>query len=77
MLSTVIEKIKDRDLSLGAIMVIIGILIWIIPVKLVLSIFVLYGIVQIFWKKKESVEQHHHHQHHNGQKKKVTRKKGG
>ena len=77
MLSTVIEKIKDRDLSLGAIMVIIGTLIWIIPVKLVLSIFVLYGIVQIFWKKKESVEQHHHHHHHNGQKKKVTRKKGG
>ena len=77
MLSTVIEKIKDRDLSLGAIMVIIGILIWIIPVKLVLSLFVLYGIVQIFWKKKESVEQQHHHHHHNGQKKKVTRKKGG
>jgi len=77
MLSNVIEKIKDRDLSLGAIMVIIGILIWIIPVKLVLSIFVLYGIVQIFWKKEESVEQHHHHHHHNGPKKKVTRKKGG
>ena len=77
MSSTVIEKIKDRDLSLGAIMVIIGILIWIIPVKLVLSLFVLYGIVQIVWKKKESVEQHHHHHHHNGQKKKVTRKKGG
>jgi len=77
MLSNVIEKIKDRDLSLGAIMVIIGVLIWIIPVKLVLSIFVLYGIVQIFWKKEESVEQHHHHHHHNGPKKKVTRKKGG
>ena len=77
MLSTVIEKIKDRDLSLGAIMVIIGVLIWIITVKLVLSIFVLYGIVQIFWKKEESVEQHHHHHHHNGPKKKVTRKKGG
>ena len=76
MLSNVIEKIKDRDLSLGAIMVIIGVLIWIIPVKLVLSIFVLYGIVQIFWKKEESVEQHHHHHHHNGPKKKVTRKKG-
>ena len=77
MLSTVIEKIKDRDLSLGAIMVIIGVLIWIIPVKLVLSIFVLYGIVQIFWKKKDDVEQHHHHHHHNGPKKKVTRKKSG
>ena len=77
MLSTVREKIKDRDLSLGAIMVIIGVLIWIIPVKLVLSIFVLYGIVQIFWKKKDDVEQHHHHHHHNGPKKKVTRKKSG
>ena len=78
MLDTFIEKIKDRDLSLGAIMVIIGVLIWIIPVKLVLSCLVIYGLVQILWKKEEKViEQHQHHHHHNNNKKKAPRKKNG
>ena len=78
MLDTFIEKIKDRDLSLGAIMVVIGVLIWIIPVKLVLSCLVIYGLVQIFWKKEEKViEQHQHHHHHNNNKKKAPRKKNG
>ena len=78
MLDTFIEKIKDRDVSLGAIMVIIGVLIWIIPVKLVLSCLVIYGLVQIFWKKEEKViEQHQHHHHHNNNKKKAPRKKNG
>ena len=74
-----IEKLKDRDLSLGTILIIIAILVWIIPVKLVLSILGIYGLVQIFWKKEEKViEKHSHHHHHNGgQKKKVTRKKNG
>ena len=74
-----IEKLKDRDLSLGTILIIIAVLVWIIPVKLVLSILGIYGLVQIFWKKEEKViEKHSHHQHHNGgQKKKVTRKKNG
>ena len=74
-----IEKLKDRDLSLGAILVIIAILVWIIPVKLVLSILGIYGLVQIFWKKEDKVqvEEHHHHHHHNNsskRKKKVVRK---
>ena len=78
MLDTFIEKIKDRDLSLGAIMVIIGVLIWIIPDNLVLSCLVIYGLVQIFWKKEEKViEQHQHHHHHNNKKKKAPRKKNG
>ena len=78
MLDTFIEKIKDRDLSLGAIMVIIGVLIWIIPVKLVLSCLVIYGLVKIFWKKDEKViEQHQHHHQHNNNKKKAPRKKNG
>ena len=74
-----IDKLKDRDLSLGTILIIIAILVWIIPVKLVLSILGIYGLVQIFWKKEEKViEKHSHHHHHNGgQKKKVTRKKNG
>jgi len=74
-----IEKLKDRDLSLGAILVIIAILVWILPVKLVLSILGIYGLVQIFWKKEDKVqvEEHHHHHHHNNsskRKKKVVRK---
>ena len=78
MLDTFIEKIKDRDLSLGAIMVIIGVLIWIIPVKLVLSILGIYGLVQIFWKKEEKViEKHSHHHHHNGGQKKKQVKRSG
>ena len=79
MLSKIIEKVKDRDLSLGTILIIVAVLVWIIPVKLVLSILGIYGLIQIFWKKEEKViEQHsHHHHHNNGQKKKVTRKKNG
>ena len=54
MIKDLIEKVKDRDLSLGALMVIIGVLIWIIPVKLVLTLFLIYGLVQIccHWLKK-------------------------
>ena len=74
-----IDKLKDRDLSLGTILIIIAILVWIIPVKLVLSILGIYGLVQIFWKKEEKIiEKHsHHHHHNNGQKKKQVKKKNG
>ena len=74
-----IDKLKDRDLSLGTILIIIAILVWIIPVKLVLSILGIYGLVQIFWKKEEKViEKHsHHHHHNNGQKKKKVKSKNG
>ena len=79
MLSMLIEKVKDIDLSLGTILIIIAVLVWIIPVKLVLSILGIYGLIQIFWKKEEKViEQHsHHHHHNNGQKKKQVKKKNG
>ena len=74
-----IDKLKDRDLSLGTILIIIAILVWIIAVKLVLSILGIYGLVQIFWKKEEKViEKHsHHHHHNNGQKKKQVKRKNG
>ena len=74
-----IEKLKDRDLSLGTILIIIAVLVWIIPVKLVLSILGIYGLVQIFWKKEEKVIEKHsrHHHHNNGQKKKQVKKKNG
>ena len=76
MLDKLIEKLKDRDLSLGTILIIVAVLVWIIPVKLVLSILGIYGLIQIFWKKKEEEvrDVHHHHHHNNGQKKKVRSK---
>ena len=70
-----IEKLKDRDLSLGAILIIVAVLVWIIPVKLVLSILGIYGLVQIFWKKEDKVRDVHHHHHHNGTAKKQVKKK--
>ena len=74
MLSKLIEIVKDRDLSLGTILIIVAILVWIIPVKLVLSILGIYGLIQIFWKKEEKInEVHQHHHHHNNNKK--SRKK--
>ena len=70
MLSKLIEIVKDRDLSLGTILIIVAILVWIIPVKLVLSILGIYGLIQIFWKKEEKInEVHQHHHHHNNNKK--------
>ena len=76
MLSKLIEIVKDRDLSLGTILIIVAILVWIIPVKLVLSILGIYGLIQIFWKKEEKInEVHQHHHHHNNNKK--PRKKNG
>ena len=77
MLSMVIEKIKDRDLSLGVIMIIVGVLIWILPIKLAAIGLVVYAVIQTVWKKEETtVEQHHHHHHNNNnnrKKKKVVR----
>jgi hypothetical protein len=71
-----VKWIKDRDVSLGGIMIIIALFIWIIPVKLVITLLVIHGLIQMFWKKEETVmEKHHHHHHNNGSKKKTTRKK--
>ena len=76
MLDKLIEKLKDRDLSLGTIMIVAGILVWFGIAKFVGIGLVIYGATQIFWKKEEKViEQHsHHHHHNNGQKKKVRKK---
>jgi hypothetical protein len=77
MIKDLIEKVKERELSLGTIMVLIGVLVWIIPVKLVLTLFVIYGLVLIFWKKEDKVRDIHHHHHHNGNSKKKVKKKSG
>jgi predicted tellurium resistance membrane protein TerC len=70
MLSKIIEKVKDRDLSLGTIMIIAGILVWFGIAKFVGIGLVIYGAIQIFWKKEEQIKEvHQHHHHHNNNKK--------
>ena len=74
-----LEQLKDfdKDVSLGFIMVVAGILVWFGLAKFVGLGLVVYGVSQMFWKKEEKlVEEHHHHHHHNKPKhKKAPRKK--
>ena len=79
MLEKLNERIKDRDVSLGVVMIVVGILVWFVP-KLAAVGLVVYGLVQTFWKKEEKfIEEHHHHHHHNNKprKKVAPRKKNG
>jgi len=79
MLEKLNERIKDRDVSLGVVMIVAGILVWFVP-KLAAVGLVVYGLVQTFWKKEEKfIEEHHHHHHHNNKprKKAAPRKKNG
>ena len=69
-----LERIKERECSLGIIMVIVGALFVILPAKLAGLGLVVYGLFELFWKKNESViEEHHHHHHHNKSTKKKKR----
>ena len=80
MLEKLNERIKDRDVSLGVVMIVAGILVWFGLAKFTGLGLVVYGLVQTFWKKEEKfVEEHHHHHHHNNKprKKASPRKKNG
>ena len=80
MLEKLNERIKDRDVSLGVVMIVAGILVWVGLAKFTGLGLVVYGLVQTFWKKEEKfVEEHHHHHHHNNKprKKASPRKKNG
>ena len=76
-----LEQLKDfdKDVSLGFIMVVAGILVWFGLAKFVGLGLIVYGAIQIVWKKEEKlVEEHNHHHHHNKPKhKKAPRKKNG
>lgn len=78
MLENLNERIKDRDVSLGVVMIVAGILVWFVP-KLAAVGLVIYGLVQTIWKKEDKMEEHHHHHHHHNNKprKKAPRKKNG
>ncbi len=81
MLEQLKDRIRDRDIGLGVIMIVSGILVWFGLAKFTGLGLMVYGLVQMGWKKKEivqSIEEHHHHHHHNKPRKKSTpRKKNG
>ena len=81
MLEQLKERINDRDVILGVIMVVSGgSLMW--SVNELSGLFlIIYGLVQMFWKEDivQTIEAHHPHHHHNNNKpkKKAPRKKNG
>ena len=78
MLERLYEIVRDRDVSLGVIMIVAGILVWFGLAKFAGLGLMVYGLVQMGWKKKEivqSIEEHHHHHHHNKPRKKSTPRK--
>ena len=73
-----LEQLKDRELGLGVIMIVAGILVWFGLAKFAGLGLMVYGLVQMGWKKGEivqSIEEHHHHHHHNKPRKKSTPRK--
>jgi hypothetical protein len=78
MLEQLKDIVKDREVSLGVIMIGAGILVWFGLAKFTGLGLMVYGLVQMGWKKKEivqSIEEHHHHHHHNKPRKKSTPRK--
>ena len=78
MLERLYEIVRDRDVSLGVIMIGAGILVWFGLAKFAGLGLMVYGLVQMGWKKGEivqSIEEHHHHHHHNKPRKKNTPRK--
>ena len=78
MLEKLKEIVRDKEVSLGVIMIVAGILVWFGLAKFTGLGLMVYGLVQMGWKKKEivqSIEEHHHHHHHNKPRKKSTPRK--
>ena len=78
MLEQLKDFVRDREVSLGVIMIVAGILVWFGLAKFTGLGLMVYGLVQMGWKKKEivqSIEEHHHHHHHNKPRKKSTPRK--
>ena len=78
MLEQLKDFVRDREVGLGVIMIVVGILVWFGLAKFTGLGLMVYGLVQMGWKKKEivqSIEEHHHHHHHNKPRKKSTPRK--
>ena len=75
-----LEQLKDRDLILGVIMIVAGILVMFEMTRFTGLGLMVYGLAQVFWGKEkiiQTIEEHHHHHHHNKPKHKTPRKKNG
>ena len=72
------EQLKNKDVILGAVMVVSGGSL-VVSELLISGIgLIVYGLYQAYGEKEKPTEQHHHHHHHNKtQRKKVTKKKNG
>ena len=81
MLEQLKDFVRDREVGLGVVMIVAGILVWFGLAKFAGLGLMVYGLVQMGWRKEEivqSIEEHHHHHHHNKPRKKSTpRKKNG
>ena len=82
MLEQLKDFVRDREVGLGLIMIVAGILVVLELAKFVGIGLIVYGLTQIGWRKDEviqTVEEHHHHHHHNKprHKKKSSRNKNG
>ena len=81
MLEQLKDIVRDKEVGLGVIMIVAGILVWFEWARFTGLGLMVYGLVQMGWKKGEivqSIEEHHHHHHHNKPRKKSTpRKKNG
>ena len=78
MLEQLKDRIRDRDIGLGVIMIVSGILVWFGLAKFVGLGLVVYGLAQVFWGKEkiiQTIEEHHHHHHNKPKHKKAPRKK--
>ena len=78
MLEQLKDIVRDKEVGLGVIMIVAGILVWFGLAKFAGLGLMVYGLVQMGWKKKEivqSIEEHHHHHHHNKPRKKSTPRK--
>ena len=78
MLEQLKDIVRDREVGLGVIMIVAGILVWFGLAKFTGLGLMVYGLVQMGWKKGEivqSIEEHHHHHHHNKPRKKSTPRK--
>ncbi len=81
MLEQLKDFVRDREVGLGIIMIVAGILVVLEMAKFVGIGLIVYGLTQVGWRKDEviqTVEEHHHHHHHNKPKhKKAPRRKNG
>ena len=75
MLEQLKDFVRDREVGLGIIMIVAGTLVMFELAKFTGLGLMVYGLVQVIWKKEEKLEEHHHHHHHN--KKQTTTKKTG